>query len=104
MPRIVELDALEKTVKAVLYSAYVKGEKSLSLLIVAKPESAKTAVLKKYRENKGIVYLTDCTAYGLTRDILPKTSSGEIKHILIADLITPLGFEEWSKLFEEPKP
>lgn len=68
----------------------MKDEKPLSLLIVAKPESAKTAVLKKYRENKGIAYLTDCTAYGLTRDILPKVVSGEIKHILIADLITPL--------------
>jgi hypothetical protein len=51
MPKIVELDALEKTVKAVLFSAYVKDEKPLSLLIVAKPESAKTAVLKKYRDN-----------------------------------------------------
>jgi len=67
-----------------------KDEKPLSLLIVAKPESGKTLVLKKYRENKGIVYLTDCTAYGLTRDILPKVISGEIRHILIADLITPL--------------
>lgn len=84
------LDALETTVKATLFSAYVKDEKPLSLLIVAKPESAKTEVLKKYRENKGIVYLTDCTAYGLTRDILPKAISGEVKHIVIADLITPL--------------
>ena len=90
MPKLVQLDALERTVEATLYSAYVKDEKPLSLLIVAKPESAKTLVLKKYRENKGIVYLTDCTAYGLTRDILPKIVSGEIKHILIADLITPL--------------
>ena len=90
MPKLIELDALEKTVKATLYSAYVKDEKPLSLLIVAKPESGKTAVLKKYKENKGIVYLTDCTAYGLTRDILPKIVSGEVKHIVIADLITPL--------------
>jgi len=90
MPKLVQLDALERIVKATLYSAYVKNEKPLSLLIVAKPESAKTLVLKKYRENKGIAYLTDCTAYGLTRDILPKVISGEIRHILIADLITPL--------------
>lgn len=68
----------------------MKDEKPLSLLIVAKPESAKTAVLKKYKQNKGIAYLTDCTAYGLTRDILPKVVSGEVKHIMIADLITPL--------------
>jgi hypothetical protein len=56
------LDALERTVQATLYSACVKDERPLSLLIVAKPESGKTLVLKKYRENKGIVYLTDCTA------------------------------------------
>jgi len=85
LPKIVALDALETTVKATLFSAYVKDEKPLSLLVVAKPESAKTEVLKKYRENKGIVYLTDCTAYGLTRDILPKAISGEVKHIVIAD-------------------
>ena len=90
MPKIIELDPLEKVVRAVLFSAYIKDEKPLSLLIVAKPESAKTAVLKKYRGNRGIAYLTDCTAYGLTRDILPKIVSGEIKHIMIADLITPL--------------
>jgi len=90
MPKLVELEPLEKTVIATLYSAYVKDEKPLSLLIVAKPESGKTAILKKYRENKGIAYISDCTAYGLTRDILPKIVSGEIKHILIPDFITPL--------------
>ncbi len=90
MPTLIKLDALEKIIQATLYSSYIKSEKALSLLIVAKPESGKTAILKKYRENKGIVYLTDCTAYGLTQNILPRVNSGEIKHILIADLITPL--------------
>jgi len=90
MPKIAGLDSLETIVQAAMFSAYVKGEMPLSLLIVAKPESAKTAVLKRYRMNKGIIYLTDCTAYGLTRDVLPKIVSGEIKHIMIADLITPL--------------
>ena len=37
-----------------------------------------------------MVYLTDCTAYGITRDVLPKIVSGEIKTIMIPDLITPL--------------
>lgn len=35
MPKPVQLDALEKTVMATLYSAYVIDEKPLSLLIVA---------------------------------------------------------------------
>jgi len=90
LPKIVELEPLETVVKATMYSAYVKGEKRLSLLIVAKPECGKTAVLKKYKDNKGLIYATDCTAYGLTRDVLPKIVSGEVHHILIADLITPL--------------
>ena len=46
--------------------------------------------MKQYRENTGIVYLTDCTAYGITRDVLPKIVSGEIKTIMIPDLLTPL--------------
>ena len=35
MPRIIELDSLEKAVRAVLFSVYVKDEKPLSLLIEA---------------------------------------------------------------------
>lgn len=71
-------------------SPHIKNEKPLSLLIVAKPESGKSSAMKQYRENKGIAYLTDCTAYGLTRDVLPKIVTGEIKTIMIPDLLTPL--------------
>jgi len=46
--------------------------------------------MKTYRENKGIIYMTDCTAYGIQRDILPKMVSGEVKTLMIADLLTPL--------------
>jgi hypothetical protein len=46
--------------------------------------------MKQYREHKGIVYLTDCTDYGITRDVLPKIASGEVKTIMIPDLLTPL--------------
>jgi len=77
-------------IECALISPYIKNEKTISLLIVAKAESGKSSVMKQYRENKGVVYLTDCTAYGITRDILPKIVSGEIKTIMIPDLITPL--------------
>ena len=87
---LIQTGLLKKMVECALISPYIKGEKALSLLIVAKPESGKSSVMKLYRENRGIVYITDCTAYGLTRDILPKIVSGEIKTIMIPDLITPL--------------
>jgi len=84
------LDPLKKVIRAALVSPYIKDERPLNLLIVAKPEAGKTTLMKIFRENKGICYLTDATAYGLTRDILPKMVSGEIKTIMIADLLTPL--------------
>jgi hypothetical protein len=84
------ISQLKKIIECALISSYIKNEKPLSLLIVAKPESGKTTVMKLYKENKGIVYLTDCTAYGIQRDLLPKLVSKEIRTIIIADLLTPL--------------
>jgi hypothetical protein len=87
---LIETGLLKKMIECTLISPYIRDEKPISLLIVAKPESGKTAHLKIYRENKGVCYMTDCTAYGLTRDVMPKLVSGEMKTMMIADLITPL--------------
>jgi hypothetical protein len=87
---IIHIEPLKKTIEAALITPYIKNEKPLSLLIVAKAESGKTSAMKIYRETKGAVWLTDCTAYGITRDILPKIISKEIKTLIIPDLITPL--------------
>jgi hypothetical protein len=86
MPRIIELDSLEKAVRAVLFSVCVNDEKPLSLLIV----EAGAQRQQFSRSIETIIYLTDCTGYGLTRGILSKIVSGEVKHIMIADLITLL--------------
>ena len=89
-PSMIRMEALQKMIECTLISPYIKDENPTSLLIVAKPESGKTSIMKTYRQNKGIIYVTDCTAYGLTRDVLPKMVSGEIKTIMIPDLLTPL--------------
>jgi len=87
---MISIDPLKRMIECALVSPYIKGEKPIRLLIVAKAESGKTSAMKMYRENRGVCYLTDCTAYGLTRDILPKLVSGEVKTLMIADLLTPL--------------
>jgi hypothetical protein len=87
---LIDVEPLKKIIECCLISPYIKNERPISLLIIAKAESGKTSAMKMYRENKGVIYLTDCTAYGITRDILPKIVSGEIKTIMIPDLITPL--------------
>jgi hypothetical protein len=86
----VKIEPLKKMIECALISPYIREEKPLSLLIVAKPESGKSSAMKQYRMTQGVVYVTDCTAYGITRDILPKIVSGEVKTIMIPDLITPL--------------
>lgn len=90
METLINVEPLQKVVECALISPYIKDEKPLSLLIVAKAESGKTSVMKTYRQNKGIAYVSDCTAYGITRDILPKMLSGEVMTLVIPDLITPL--------------
>jgi hypothetical protein len=87
---VIYVEQLRKAIESTLISPYIKNEKPISLMIVAKAESGKTSILKQYRQNKGIIYMTDCTAYGIQRDILPKVVSGEIKTLMIADLLTPL--------------
>jgi len=82
-------------VRLALYTAYIRNvPKPDSLLIIAKPESGKTEILKKFIPNKNVVYLSDVTAYGIERDYLPKIESGEIRHIIIPDLIKPLSRKE----------
>lgn len=87
---LVKLEPLQKLIECALISPYIKGEKPLSLLIAAEPESGKTAALKLYNENKGVIYLSDATAHGINQYIVPKIVSGETKTIMIPDLLTPL--------------
>lgn len=78
-----------------LYTAYIKNvPKPNSLLIIAKPESGKTEALKKFIPNKNVAYISDVTAYGIQRDFLPKIETGEVRHIIIPDLIKPLSRKE----------
>jgi len=89
-----DLEPLVDIIALTIYTAYVKNAKTNSLLVVAKPESAKTEALKKFIVNKSIAYLSDATAYGIERDYLSKIEAGEIRHIIIPDLLKPLSRRE----------
>lgn len=81
---------LEKLLALTLYSAYIKNEKAVNLLLIANPEAGKTELLKKFYQNKGVAVLTDVTAYSISRDLLHKIQNKEIRHIIIPDLIKVL--------------
>jgi hypothetical protein len=87
---LVKIEPLRKIIECAIISPYIKGEKSISLLIAATPESGKTAALMLYSNVKGITVLTDATAHGINQHIIPRIKSGEVKTIIIPDLLTPL--------------
>jgi hypothetical protein len=90
-----DLEPLADIITLTLYTAYIQNvQKPNSLLIIARPESGKTELMKKFIVNKNIAYVSDLTAFGLERDYLPKIETGEIRHIMIPDLLKPLSRKE----------
>jgi hypothetical protein len=89
---MLKTEPLEQIVKLVLNSAYLKNERPLSLLVVARAEAGKTTTLQEFvaNKNKGIAYKTDFTAFGLIRDVLPLVNTKKIHHIICPDLLKPL--------------
>ena len=90
-----DLEPLVDMITLTIYTAYVKNvQKPNSLLVIGKPESGKTDVMKKFIRNKNIVYLSDVTAFGIERDYLAKIETGEIRHLVIPDILKPLSRKE----------
>lgn len=81
---------LEEILRLVLLSAYIEGEKPLSALIVAAVEAGKTMMMERYRTNHGVLWQSDCTAYGLIQGYTPQFKAGEIRHIFIPDFLRVL--------------
>lgn len=89
-----DLDPLVDMVRLTIYTGYLKDQKPNSLIVIAKPESGKTEVMKEFRINKNVAYLSDVTAFGIQRDYLGKIEAGEVRHIIIPDLLKPLSRKE----------
>lgn len=84
-------EKLELIVELTLWSGCLQNERPLSLLIIAKPESGKSQLVLKYKENSpGVITITDCTAWGIQKNFLNEMKDRQIHHIIIPDLITPL--------------
>jgi hypothetical protein len=89
-----DIDPLVEMVRLNLLTPYIRNQKPNSLLIIAPPESGKTEVMKKFAVNKNVAYLSDVTAYGIQRDYFRAIEDGEVRHIIIPDLLKPLSRKE----------
>lgn len=69
---LIGLEAIQDIIELVLWTLYIMGERIVSLLLVADPESGKTELMKKYRENQGIHVRRRFTAYGIIKELTTK--------------------------------
>jgi len=77
-------------IELAIYSAYIKGEQPVSVLITAPPESGKTNMVLKFSHNKGCLELDDATAYGIIKHYGEKICLRKIRHLIIPDLVKPM--------------
>ena len=87
---MIKLERIQKLIELALYSAYVEGEKPVSLLITAPVEAGKTELLLQFARNKGVLVITDATAYGIMRDYGQDIVNHKIRHLVLPDLIKPM--------------
>lgn len=87
---MIKVEELEKLIEATLFMAYVKGERPLSVLTVAKPESGKTDLVLKIQRVGKVGFVTDVTAYGVINKYWNDIESGKVRHLIVPDLTVPL--------------
>ena len=88
---MIGLEELEMLINIALFTGWIKDERPVSLLIIAKPESGKTELVRKARRVKGVLYLTDATAWGIIDKHWDEIEARIIRHIIFADITVPLG-------------
>lgn len=67
---LVGLDAMQDLIELTIWTAYVAEERVVSLLIVGKPETGRTELLKKYRDLKEIIPRDKFTARGILEELM----------------------------------
>jgi len=88
---LLEIDPIIDIIKLVLQTGYIKNtEYPVNLLIVAKPESAKTSTMDCFPQTKGMYYTNNITQAVIVSKILPMIENDHLKHILIPDLLNAI--------------
>ena len=88
---LVGIEALQDKTELCLFTNSVENEKAVSVVIIGEPESAKTELMKKYRNNNGVYARRTCTAYSVIQDLKDnkikiRESDKQIGHLVIYDL------------------
>jgi hypothetical protein len=83
---LIKLEPVIEIVRAAIWTGKLSDEKPVSIMLVAEQESAKTEVLKYFRNTTSLAYISDLTSRGLSgfkNDI----ESGKLRHLVVLDLV-----------------
>ena len=84
---LIEVEPLKDIIKLTLQTAYLKDLATpVNLLLIAKPESGKTAVMSLFKI-KGTYTTNNLTQAVVVSKFLPMIESGKLKHLIIPDIL-----------------
>lgn len=87
---LLEVEPITDIIKLTLQTAYIKHtEAPVNLLLIAKPESAKTSAMAQFKI-KGTYTTNNITQAVIVSDILPKIEREGLKHLIIPDLLNAI--------------
>jgi hypothetical protein len=88
--QMIEIEPLIDIIKLTLQSAYVKDVvKPMNLLLIAKPESAKTSAMACFKI-KGTLTTNNITQAVIVSKILPMIEREGLKHLIIPDFLNAI--------------
>lgn len=92
---MIELEAVEKIVRLALWTGNLKDVRPLSVLIVAKKESAKTETLAQFADNDGVLYLNSFTPTSFMEEYILEFQNEKYHHIIIPDLLNCISRQKY---------
>lgn len=87
---LVGIDNLSDMIKLTLQTAFIEPYKPNSLLLIARPETAKTSVINVSRKGSFVFFTNEITAKMMVDIILPLSERKEVRMVAIPDILNCL--------------
>jgi len=84
---MINVEDIKKLLECAILTGYVKDDISVSIFMIAKPETGKSELIKTMRDYPNTYYTNELSFKGCIDYILPEVENNRVTHILIPDFI-----------------
>lgn len=81
---------VQEVLELACYTSFVEGIKPVSVLLCSASENGKTSMMGKFKQNEGVYWLSDATAFGIISGLFDSKKYVHTHHMVISDLNIPL--------------